>query len=117
MTMETDLVALLKAHCQRTYPDVAPAGTALPYVTWQGIGGESIGFLDNTAGDKRKTLMQVSVWSATRLQAQELVRAIEDEMRAASAFVCTPMGEPLSTYEPDVLTYGAIQRFHIWSSR
>ena len=117
MTMEDDLSALLKTKCQRVFPDVAPSGTTLPYVTWQGIGGESPSFLDNTAGDKRNTLMQVNVWSSTRLQALQLIRDIEDAMRASGAFVCRPMGEPLSTYEPDVPVYGTLQRFSIWAAR
>lgn len=117
MTMEADLNTLLKTKCARVFPDVAPSGTALPYVTWQGIGGESLSFLDNTAGDKRHTLMQVNAWSSTRLQALQLIRDIEDAMRASGAFVCRPMGEPLSTYEPDVPVYGALQRFSIWAAR
>ena len=117
MTMEADLNTLLKTKCPRVFPDVAPSGTALPYVTWQGIGGESLSFLDNTAGDKRHTLMQVNAWSSTRLQALQLIREIEDAMRASGAFVCRPMGEPLSTYEPDVPVYGCMQRFSIWASR
>ncbi len=117
MTMEADLNTLLKTKCPRVFPDVATSGTTLPYVTWQGIGGESLSFLDNTAGDKRNTLMQINVWSSTRLQALQLIREIEDAMRASGAFVCRPIGEPLSTYEPDVPVYGCLQRFEIWSSR
>lgn len=117
MTMEADLNTLLKTKCPRVFPDVAPSGTALPYVTWQGIGGESLSFLDNTAGDKRHTLMQINTWSSTRLQALQLIREIEDAMRASSAFVASPLGEPLSTYEPDVPVYGTLQRFSIWAAR
>ena len=117
MSLESDLNTLLKTKCPRVFPDVAPSGTTLPYVTWQGIGGESLSFLDNTAGDKRNTLMQVNVWSSTRLQALQMIREIEDAMRASSAFVATPLGEPLSTYEPDVPVYGTLQRFSIWATR
>lgn len=117
MTMEADLSALLKTKCPRVFPDVAPSGTTLPYVTWQGIGGESLSFLDNTAGDKRHTLMQVNAWSSTRLQALQMAREIEDAMRASAAFVASPLGEPLSTYEPDVPVYGTLQRFSIWAAR
>lgn len=115
--MEADLNTLLKAICPRVFPDVAPSGTALPYVTWQGLGGESLSFLDNTAGDRRNVLMQVNVWASTRLQALQMAREIEDAMRASSAFVASPLGEPLSTYEPDVPVYGTLQRFSIWAAR
>ena len=37
MSMEADLVALLKTICTRTFPDVAPEGTAVPYITGRGL--------------------------------------------------------------------------------
>lgn len=117
MSMETDLNAMLKAICPRTFPDIAPEGTATPYITWQGIGGESLRNLDNTASDKRNTLMQVNVWSKTRLEALTLIRQIEDAICASAAFVGKPQGEPMSTYEPDTLLYGCMQRFDIWAAR
>ena len=117
MTMESELHTLLLTKCPRVFPDIAPSGTVTPFVTWQGLGGESLGFLDNTAADKRNTLMQVNVWSSTRLQALQMAREIEDAMRASAAFVASPLGEPLSTYEPDVPVYGTLQRFSIWAAR
>lgn len=117
MSLETELFDLLKVHCPRVFPDVAPAGTARPYVTWQGLGGRSLRFLDNTAGDKRNTLMQISVWSTTRTEANALIRAIEDAICASGGLIATPEGEPLSTYEPDTQLYGSIQRFSIYSNR
>ena len=117
MSMESDLVTLLKTVCTRVFPDVAPSGTVAPYITWQGIGGESIRFLDNTAGDKRDTLVQVSVWSSSRLDALALIRQAEDLLCQSSAFQCRPEGEPVSIYEPDTTLYGSIQRFSILASR
>ncbi len=117
MTFEADLYAVIKTVTPKVYPDVAPEGTTAPYATWQGIGGKSIRFLNNQAGDKRNTLMQVSVWSSTRLEALNLIRQIEDALCAASQFVCTPEGEPLSMKEPDTGLYGSVQRFSIYSNR
>ncbi|MBU1816430.1 MAG: DUF3168 domain-containing protein [Gammaproteobacteria bacterium] len=117
MTMESDLSTLLKTVCPRVFPDVAPSGTAKPFVTWQGIGGEALGYLDNTAADKRHTLMQVNAWSTTRLQALQLIRDVEAAMRASGAFVATPVGEAMSSYEQDTALYGCIQRFEIYSLR
>ena len=115
--MEADLHALLKTICPRTFPDVAPSGTALPYVTWQALGGESIYALNNTPIDKRHTLMQVNVWSASRLQSTTMARDIEAALAASSTFTATPSGEPISVYEDDTKLYGAIQRFAIWHAR
>lgn len=117
MSMETDLHALLLAHCPRVFPDVAPSGTARPFVTWQGLGGESLGYLDNTASDKRMTLMQINCWSTTRLQALQTIRGIETALRATAAFTATPQGEAASTYESDTQLYGCVQRFEIFSLR
>lgn len=117
MALETELITLLLAQCPRAYPDLAPNNTALPYVTWQGLGGESLRMLDNTAGDKRNTLMQVSVWHKSRAQALALARTIEDAVCASAAFISRPEGEPISTIDPVTQASGCVQRFSIWSAR
>ena len=117
MSMESDLSALLKTKCPRVFPDVAPSGTTLPYVTWQGIGGESVGFVDNTAADKRNTRLQINVWAKTRPEATSIARQIEDVLCATSLFVATPLGEAVSDYDSETKTYGAMQDFSIYSTR
>lgn len=117
MSLESDLSTLLKAICVRTFPDIAPANTGAPWITWQGLGGEALRYGDSTAPDKRNTLMQISVWSKTRLEALSLIRQAEEALCAHSAWVCAPAGEALSTYEPDTQLYGCIQRFDIWAAR
>jgi hypothetical protein len=99
------------------FPDVAPSGTAKPFIAWQALGGESLRFLDNAAPDKRNTYMQVSVYSVTRLEALNLIRAAEAALCASHAFIVKPQGEPISTYEEDTTLYGAIQRYSIWAAR
>ena len=66
MTMESDLVTVLKGACPRVYPDVAPAGAAVPYVTYQHIGGQPMRYLNNAAANQRHSMVQVNAWSATR---------------------------------------------------
>ena len=117
MSLESDLNTLLKTICPRTFPDVAPSGTVAPFIAWQGLGGESLRFVDSTAPDKRNTYMQVSVYSTTRLEALSLIRAAETALCGSAAFVVRPQGEPMSTYEDDTTLYGAIQRFSIWAVR
>lgn len=115
--MESDLSALLKTLCSRTFPDIAPAGTPAPYITWQAIGGESIRYGDGTAPDKRHTLMQVTVWAATRVEALMLIHQAEDAICALPNWQAVPQGEAASTYEPDTQLYGSIQRFDLWADR
>ena len=115
--MEADLQALLLTKCPRVFPDVAPSGTAKPFCTWQALGGESLGYLDNTAADKRSTLMQINAWATTRLQALQIIRDIETALRENATWIATPQGEAASTYEDDTQLYGCIQRFEIFSLR
>jgi len=119
MSVEADVTSILKTLCPRVFPDVAPAGVARPYVTYSGIGGKPMRFLDNTAGDKRNTIMQVNVWSSTRLETMTLIRAIEDALCASSTLTAVPMDEPFSAYEDDAEPplYGANQDFSIYSTR
>lgn len=119
MTVETELNTLLRTLCPRVYPDVAPAGTARPYVTYSGIGGKPLRWLDNTAADKRHTIMQINVWSSTRLETMALIRSIEEALCASSTLTAMPMDEPYSTYEEDAEPpiYGANQDFSIYSTR
>lgn len=119
MTVEAELTTVLKTLCARVFPDVAPAGTARPYVTYSGIGGKPLRWLDNTAADKRHTIMQINVWSSTRLETMALIRSIEEALCASATMTVSPMGEPYSTYEEDAEPpiYGANQDFSIYSTR
>jgi len=117
MSLESNLTAILKASCPRVFPDVAPPDATVPYVTYQGIGGESLRYTDGSAADKRHVLMQISVWSATRAEAIDLVHGIEDALCAAPVFTVDPQGEAHSTYEEGTQRYGSIQRFEIWATR
>lgn len=115
--MEAELVAILKALCPRVYPDLAPMDAGKPYITWQALGGEVARFLDNSAADKRNTLMQINAWALTRQDATTLIRQAEDALCGSAAFVARPQGEALSMYESDTKLYGAVQRFSVWASR
>lgn len=117
MSMETDLIALLKSATSTVWEIVAPEGTVPPYTTWQGLGGEVLRNLDKTASNKRNTLMQISTWSLSRTEAKAKIRAIEDAMCASTAFSAMPEGEPHYTYEDDTKLFGAIQRFNINANR
>lgn len=121
MTMESDLTATLKTVAPRVFPDFAPSGTAAPWITYQHIGGQPLQFVDGSPADKRHTLVQINVWSATRLQALELVRQVEAAVcnLVATPFTAQPMGEPISTFEDDVTPplYGCMQDFSVISAR
>jgi hypothetical protein len=117
MSMESDLVTLLKLQCVRTFPDFAPINTVRPYITYHHVGGRSLRWLDKTAADKRQSLVQINVWADTRSAALVLARAIEDAMCASAAFSAMPVEEPIATAEPDFNRYGTIQDFQIIALR
>lgn len=117
MSMETDLTAVLKGVCPRTFPDVAPFNTQRPYVTYQGIGGKPLRYLDGTAADKRHTVVQINVWADSRASALDTIRAIEDALCASSAFTARPEAESISDYDEDSERYGSRQDFSIYALR
>lgn len=115
--MEVNLVGILAAICPEVYPDMGPAESVNPYVVWQILGGQSVVSFDNIPANKRNSYLQVSVWTATRLESLQLIRQIEDALRATNLFQAVPSGEPISTYEPETSLYGSIQRFSVWADR
>lgn len=118
MSMEPALNTLLQTTCPRVFPDVAPEGTARPYVTWQELGGRALRNLDGTASNKRHTFLQINVWDETRAGALALIRAIEDAMCASASFTARPEGEPMSQFEDgEPNLYGSVQRFSVYSLR
>jgi hypothetical protein len=117
MTVEEDLYAVLSGVCERAYPDIAPVGTAKPYVTYQQIGGQVIKPLGKVVPDKQNGEYQVNVWADTRKEAKTLILAIEAGLCLASAFIAKPISASRSDYDHDNAVYGSIQDFSIWSER
>lgn len=111
MTFEADLTTLLKTVCPRVSADFAPVSTPRPYVTFQGIGGAPLNFLDNGAPGVRLPDVQVNVWADSRIEAMAVIHSIEAAMRAASAFHAHPLGEPAWDFDADSLVFGARQDF------
>lgn len=114
MTVEADLVTVLKTQCPRVFPDFAPFATPRPYVFWQFVGGTPIRYLDNTA-NLRHTLVQITAWSDGRAQCNALIRSIEAALCSATAFRAVPRGELIADADPESERFGASQDFDIWS--
>jgi hypothetical protein len=117
VTMESSLQALLVAQCDTVWRGVAPAKQTAPFVTWQEVGGRTLRYVDNTAADKRNTLVQINAWASSSSAAATLIRAIEDALAATTSFVAEVQGEALATYEEDTKLFGAIQRYSITATR
>lgn len=118
MTVEAGIFAALSPlFAGRVYPDVAPAGTAAPYCTYQQIGGRVIRYTDNVTPDKKHGSFQINVWAASRVQAAALALQVEDALLASTAFVAEIESGPIARHEPDTGLYGTTQDFGLWSAR
>lgn len=117
MTLEPALVAALQTVCPRVYPLTAPYGVAMPYITWQRIGGRALRYLDQSAPDKRNATVQISVWASTSQQASSLIQACEAALIASPALQAAPQGEPMDSYSEADDVRGAQQDFSVWGLR
>jgi hypothetical protein len=117
MTMEADLVAVLRGLCPKVHPDVAPQGSVPPWVTYQQTGGQPLRYVDNQPMSLRHTRMQIDVWHTSRAAALVLIRQIEEALAGAAAFTARPDSEPVSNSEPDLGWYNSQQDFEIWAAR
>lgn len=117
MSAEATIHALLSSLVSsRVYPDIAPAGAALPRIVYQQVGGASPIYIEGTLPDRENARMQIVCWTATRLQAVALAKQVE-ELICASDLQATPLGARVSVYEEDTNTYGARQDFSVWPLR
>lgn len=99
MSIESDLVTVLKTVTPQVFPDVAPVGTVTPYITWQQVGGTPLAYADNTPMDKRWPSIQVNTWAATRAEALTLALAVETVLLAASAFTARALSERIADHD------------------
>lgn len=124
MTLEEAIFAALGPLVDgRCFPDVAPLSTAKPYITYQVIGGPNTRWLDGSAPDKRRSIVQINAWGARRLQVNTLARAIEDALCASTEVVAQPDAEPRSDHDDTELPdaplglFGTVQDFSVISNR
>lgn len=115
MSIEADIVNALTALVSgRVFPDIAPEGTARPYITYQQVGGSSINFLDRTTPSKKNGRWQMNVWADTRLDAGALSRQVENTLRMAAALQTTVLEAPIATYDEETGLRGTRQDFSFW---
>lgn len=117
MSMEADLVALLKTHTPHVFADTAPTTTERPYIIYQHIGGAPQRCVNGVAVTLRNSYVQIAVWHSSKSGSMGLIRQIEDDLCASSAFVARPRDEPTSQMYEDIGLYGALQTFSIWAHR
>jgi hypothetical protein len=109
--MEETLIAQLRTICPRVFSPVAPSGTAVPFITWQHVGGRPL----RTSEGRRlasASLIDVWVWSDSKLGAMRLLQAVEDALCASMN--ASPVGEAEDADQDGDGVFGAVQRFEVW---
>ncbi|QIL69565.1 DUF3168 domain-containing protein [Diaphorobacter sp. HDW4B] len=117
MSLETDLIVLLKTKCPRVHLNTAPYTTQTPYVIWERGGGQSVQFLEGSLGSKRNALVQITVWHDTGMDAYALLAQIEAALCASAALQVTPVSEVNDAFDDADARNGAMQTFSIWGNR
>lgn len=117
MSLESDLVTLLKTLCPRVFPDVAPTDTQRPYITWQQIGGEALVYVEGATLNRRNAEVQINAWADTRAQANALSLQVEAALVAAAGLQARPQGALIAAHDEDTDLRGAQQDFSIWAIR
>lgn len=120
MTVEADLYSAVQSLVGgRVFPDVAPFGTAKPYITFQQVGGEAVSFLESTLPSVKNGRFMFKVWAGSRLEAAALALQVEAALVISIAFSARPEGAPVAVSETDteMVLYGTVQDFNVWSNR
>lgn len=113
MTFEAEMVALLKTVVATVYADVTRDVPVFPCAIYQQVGGEAYAYLEKRLPDHKHARMQITVWSADRIQANNMARAIEKAL-IESEMVVEAYGAFVALYEPAIKKYGTRQDFGIW---
>lgn len=116
MTVEAEIVRALGGLVGgRVYPDTPDEGVQLPFIVYQQVGGDPLGFLEGVA-DKKNGRFQIEVWAKRRSEASGLIRQVEDIVSTDAVLLGTALNGALARYD-DVLNWrGAQQDFSIWFS-
>lgn len=96
----------------QVYPDVAPANTTAPWVTFQAAGGQSFPTVDGATPSTRNARMQIAVWSRSRLEAASIMEQVFQAL-VNPTVKSVPIGAPVSVFEKDTLLYGSRLDFSI----
>lgn len=104
--LQTD-AAIVAMVGDRIHPAVLPAGSALPALTYQHIGGAVMTDLSGGDGSLRNPRVQINCWAATYVQAHALSEAVRARLKtAAGTFKAVPVLGPQDAYEQNTKRHG-----------
>lgn len=117
MSLEPELVALLKTVSPRTSAGIASPDTKTPYITYQQYGGQVVVSMDSKLGDIENAEIQVNVWADSYTDAKSAIKQIESLLLAAASITATPLGAAAADYDADMKRHSFRQDFSIWAAR
>jgi len=98
----------------RVFPDVAPLGTARPFITYQAVGGAPTNYLSGDRPDKQHVRMQVNCWAEGRAEASELGALVEDALRAATHLQIEVLSGRVANFDEETDLRGTMQDFSLY---
>ena len=100
----------------RVFPDVAPAGAATPYITYQLVGGEPDAYVSGDRAEKRYRRMQVNCWAGPgrRAEASELGALVEDTLCSVLLLQVEVLTERMSRHDEETDYRGTMQDFNLY---
>lgn len=104
--------ALSVVLANKVFPDVAPAATPAPWITYQAVGGQDFNTVDSETPTTFNARMQITVWSKTRAQTTAIMKQVFQAL-ANPVVKAVPIGGPVSTFEADTLLYGSTLDFSL----
>lgn len=118
MTVEADIFNALKGLVSdRCFPDMAPLGTARPFIVYEQAGGEAVHYVDGSLPGIKHGRFEIGVYADSRAACAALALQVESEMAAAASFQGTALHAPISDYASDVKIYSSTQNFSVFSDR
>lgn len=99
LNQSSDIAQLINVE-SRVFEDVAPDGTAQPYVVWQALSGDAENFLDAPANNDR-IMYQVKVYATDQKTAYQL----RDSIRAVLEQHSWILNPSINDFETDTKLY------------
>lgn len=115
MSWESTLYSALRALVKdQIFPDVALAGAARPYITYQAVGGEAVNYVEGGAPGTRNARVQVNVWADTRMEVSQVGNAAEDILRSVAGLQPVVLGAAVAMFDEGTGLRGQRQDFSFW---
>ncbi len=112
MSLESQIGNALQGLVEgRIFPDVAPEGTARPYIVYQQVGGSAFNYVEGGLVGLRNARVQISVWADARIQASQIGDQAEAILLGVAGLQPQVLGAASSIYEPDTGLRGRMQDF------